>query len=82
MELTQIRQLPAVREIPMKSAGADSKRFFTSRMFRKQRNTVCIFRFWNRTDRKKRCSAEVDSFRVSIQSFLSPRRSERPCTCP
>ena len=53
MELTQIRQLPAVREVPMKSASADSKRFFTSRMFRKQRNTVCIFRFWNCTNRVK-----------------------------
>lgn len=30
MELTQIRQLPAVREVPMKSASADSKRFFHS----------------------------------------------------
>ena len=67
MELTQIRQLPAVREVPMKSASADSKRFFTRRMFRKQRNTVCIFRFWNCTDRKK----TLFSRSGFIQSFHS-----------
>ena len=53
----------------MESARADSERFFSSRKFRKRRNTVCISRFQNCTDGAKDSPpAEGDLFRGSPSS--------------
>ena len=61
------------REALGKSVRADSERFFTSRKFRKWRNTLCISRFWNCTDRGKE---PLFSRRGFIQRF--PKGERRP----
>ena len=67
------RAVPGAWRSRLKSARADSEKFFTGRKFQKWRNTVCISRFWNCTDRGKE---PLFSRRGFIQRFpsLTPER--------
>ena len=56
-----------LREALIKSARAESERFFSSRRLQKWRNTVCISHFLSRADREK---DPLSSRRRFIQRFL------------
>ena len=51
------------REALIKSARADSKRFWLSRKFQKRRNTGCISLFWN-------CTGEAKDLLLSRRRFI------------
>ena len=60
---TSYSSLPIPKEALIKSARADSKRFWLSRKFQKRRNTGCISLFWN-------CTGEAKDLLLSRRRFI------------